>query len=63
MGLRARLLSRARRVADRFSGEYSEPAPESIEPYARPGVVNEDTEVVMARLNRPKSKRASDKED
>ena len=63
MGLRTRLLSRVRHIANRFSGEYSEPAPESLEPYVRPGVPNEDTEVVMARLNRPKSKRATEKED
>ncbi len=61
MGMRKRLIGRFQRIADRFSGEYSEPAPDSLEPYARPGVPNEETEVVMARLNRPKSKRADDK--
>ncbi|RME22316.1 MAG: hypothetical protein D6798_16085 [Deltaproteobacteria bacterium] len=53
MGLRDRIHRRIRRVVDRFSGEYSAPAPEELKPYERPGVPAEDAEVVMARLNRP----------
>ena len=40
--------------------EYTN-APDAVEPYARPGTPDEEAEVVMARLNRPKSKRAGDK--
>lgn len=53
MGIRDRLSQRLRKAVHRFSGEYSAPAPESLEPYARPGVPTENSEVVMARLNRP----------
>jgi hypothetical protein len=54
MGLRNRILGRAKRIADRFSGEFSDPAPEETQPYERPGIPNENAEVVMAKLNRPK---------
>jgi len=53
MGIRNRILGRAKRIADRFSGEFSDPAPEEMEPYDRPGTPNEDAEVVMAKLKRP----------
>ncbi len=53
MGIRERLLKKAKKVADRFSGEFSDPAPEEREPYERPGVPDEDAEVVMARIKRP----------
>lgn len=53
MGLRDRLSRRVRKVVDRFSGEYSEPAPEALTPYERPGTPQDEAEVVMARLNRP----------
>lgn len=53
MGFRDRILGRAKRIADRFSGEFSDPAPEEMEPYDRPGTPNEDAEVVMAKLKRP----------
>jgi hypothetical protein len=56
MGLRDKLLQRVKKATSRFSGEYSAPAPEEQEPYERPGVPNEDAEVVMARLNRPKGR-------
>ena len=56
MGLRDRLIKKAKKVADRFSGEFSDPAPETQEPYVRPGVADENAKVVMARLNRPKGK-------
>lgn len=53
MGLRDKVSSRIKRVVNRFSGEYSAPAPTETIPYERPGVVDENVEVVMARLNRP----------
>jgi hypothetical protein len=56
MGIRDRLIKRVKGVVNKFSGEFSDPAPEKIEPYARPGVADENAEVVMARLNRPKGK-------
>ena len=59
MGFRDRILGRAKRIADRFSGEFSDPAPEEMEPYDRPGTPNEDAEVVMAKLKRPTRARPS----
>lgn len=53
MGIRDKLSRRVRKVVDRFSGEYSAPAPEELEPYERPGTPADDAEVVMARLPRP----------
>lgn len=53
MSIRDRINRRVRKVVDRFSGEYSEPAPDDITPYDRPGEPADDAEVVMARLNRP----------
>jgi hypothetical protein len=53
MGLRDRIGRRVRKVVDRFSGEFSAPAPEELTPYERPGVPTDQAEVVMARLNRP----------
>jgi hypothetical protein len=52
-GLRARLRRGLRRAVDRLSGEHSAVAPESREGYRRPGVPNDEANVVMARLNRP----------
>ena len=60
MGLRDRLLSKVKKAAAQFSGEYSEPAPAERQPYDRPGVPDEDAEVVMARLNRPKGRRSKE---
>ena len=60
MGIRNRLIQRVKKVADRFSGEFSDPAPDIVEPYDVPGVPDEDAEVVMARLNRPKGGRKKD---
>ena len=56
MGIRERLIKKAKKVADRFSGEFSDPAPEETEPYAVPGVPDDNAEVVMARLKRPRGK-------
>lgn len=52
MGLRSKLKERVQGVINKFSGEYSEPAPKELTPYTR-GVADENVEVVMARLNRP----------
>ena len=49
MGLRTKLKG----MINKFSGEYSAPAPTELTPYERPGVPNENAQVVMARLNRP----------
>lgn len=49
MGLR----DKVKRVINKFSGEYSQPAPTELKPYERPGVPDENAQVVMARLNRP----------
>ena len=57
MGLRDKLIKRAKKVVDRFSGEFSDPAPEEREPYARPGVRDDEAEVVMAKLTRPKGRK------
>ena len=57
MGLKDKFIKRAKKVVDRFSGEFSDPAPEEREPYARPGVRDDNAEVVMAKLNRPKGRR------
>ena len=56
MGLRDRFKRRIRTVTDRLSGEHSAvaPDPEQVETYARPGQPNDDAEVVMARLKRPR---------
>ena len=56
MGLRDKLLRRMKKATSRFSGEHSETKLEEQEPYERPGVPNEDAEVVMARLTRPKGR-------
>ena len=61
MGFRGRILGKVKKVANKFSGEFSEPAPETMEPYERPGTPNDNAEVVMARLNRPKSAKAKGK--
>ena len=53
MGLRDSLRKRVRRVINQFSGEYSAPAPETLQPYDVPGKPQDDAEVVMARLYRP----------
>lgn len=59
MGLRSRLKKQVGRIMDQFSGEHSDAAPETRTPYSRPGVPDDGAEVVMARLNRPKSLSAS----
>ena len=54
MGLRSKIVSKIKKVLNRFSGEHSEAAPETRIPYHR-GEANENVEVVMAKLNRPKA--------
>ena len=61
MGLRSRLKKQVGRILDQFSGEHSDAAPEERTPYSRPGVPNDNAEVVMARLNRPRSLSAGGK--
>ena len=53
MGLRKKLKNKIKRFLDGFSGEHSDAAPENIEPYQK-GTKDENVEVVMAKLNRPK---------
>lgn len=55
MGLRDRLKNKLRTAVDRLSGEHSAVAPDSVETYSRPGQPNEEAEVVMARLHRPRA--------
>jgi hypothetical protein len=61
MGFRDRLRDRAKRAANRFSGEFSDPAPTDFEPYAVPGEPDENAEVVMAKLKRPTRARTKPK--
>ncbi len=53
MGLRTKIKNKIKRFLDGFSGEYSPAAPDTIEPYQK-GSKDENIEVVMAKLNRPK---------
>ena len=51
MGVRSRL----KKLADRFSGEHSDAAPETEpSPYARDGTGSEGSPVLKARLKRPR---------
>ena len=53
MSLKDRLKNKIKKLIDSVSGEYSSvPPPEPI-PYER-GTADENAEVVMAKLNRPK---------
>lgn len=63
MGLKSRLKKHVGRILDQFSGEHSEAAPDERTPYSRPGIPNDGADVVMARLNRPKSLNAGSKSD
>jgi hypothetical protein len=53
MGIRDRLKRKIKKIADNFSGEYSQEAPESTIPYSR-SEPDENAKVVMAKLKRPK---------
>ena len=56
MGLRDKLKRRLRDVVEKFSGEYSAPAPkaEEIKPFERNLEPDPTAKVVMANLRRPK---------
>jgi hypothetical protein len=56
--LRKKLKDKLKTVINRLSGEYSAVAPETIEPYERPGKPVDDAEVkvLRANLNRPKTR-------
>ncbi len=57
MGLRDRIKGKLSSVVDRFSGESSAAAPDEIKPFARNLPPDENIEVVMAKIERPKPKR------
>jgi len=59
MGLRDKLKKKMRGAVERFSGEYSEPAPkaEEIKPFERNLPPDPEAKVEMANLRRPKPKR------
>ena len=64
MSLFSRIKSKVRKKLDAFSGEYSDAAPETTIPYDRPdeNLASQNTEVVMARLNRPAAAGQSEKQ-
>ena len=64
MSLFSRIKNKVRKKLDAFSGEYSDAAPETTIPYDRPdeNSASHNTEVVMARLNRPAAAGQSDKQ-
>ena len=53
MSLRQKIKKKLSKFLDQLSGEHSEAAPEERIPYSK-GKPDEDVNVVMARLNRPK---------
>jgi len=59
MGLRDQIKQRVKKIVNQFSGEHSEAAPEQIIHYEK-GTKDENAEVVMARINRPKSRKNED---
>jgi len=63
MGLRDKLRKRFKDVVGRLSGDYSAAAPDRTEGYKKPGVPNEDAEVVMAQLRRPPPKGGASGDD
>ena len=54
MGLLRKFKSKIKKAVETFSGEHSDAAPEERIPY-KSGEADENVEVVMAKLNRPKS--------
>ena len=54
MGLRSMIKKKIKKILDGFSGEFSDAAPEERTPYSK-GKKDENVEVVMAKLNRPKA--------
>ncbi len=59
MGLRDQIKKKVKRIVNQFSGEHSEAAPTETIQYEK-GTPDENAEVVMARLNRPKGHRTGD---
>ena len=54
MGLRNKIKSKIKKALEHFSGEFSQAAPEERTPYEK-GVKDDNVEVVMAKLKRPKA--------
>jgi hypothetical protein len=54
MGLRTKIKNKIKNFLEQFSGEFSQAAPEERTPYEK-GTEDENIEVVMAKLNRPKA--------
>ena len=54
MGLRNKIKSKIKKIIENFSGEFSQAAPEERTPYEK-GVKDDNVEVVMAKLKRPKA--------
>ena len=54
MGLRSKIKSKIKKILENFSGEFSQAAPEERTPYEK-GVKDDNVEVVMAKLKRPKA--------
>ena len=54
MGLRSKIKSKLKKILENFSGEFSQAAPEERTPYEK-GVKDDNVEVVMAKLQRPKA--------
>jgi hypothetical protein len=68
MGILSKTKHKLRGALNKLSGEHSAAAPSDRQDYARPGVSNEEAEVVMANLRRPGAARskqaaASNKKD
>ena len=53
MSLRQKIKKKISKILDQLSGEHSDAAPEERIPYSK-GEPDENVNVVMARLNRPK---------
>ena len=54
MGLRSKIKSKIKKILENFSGEFSQAAPQERTPYEK-GVKDDNVEVVMAKLKRPKA--------
>ena len=54
MGLRSKIKSKVKKILENFSGEFSQAAPQERTPYEK-GVKDDNVEVVMAKLKRPKA--------
>ena len=54
MGLRSKIKSKIKKILENFSGEFSQAAPQERTPYEK-GVKDDNVEVVMAKIKRPKA--------